>query len=604
MLTEEDGFDINERELRRLRTKNRWFLRSRRGASSPTGEESSGSAASSPAASPNVDGGDETHSLLDAEEETPGNDQSSLEDPTVQKSPDANKAKTPPFAEITLKNSRKDLRPKDANGNMKKFPSEMPVDEAKKVLCLDEKQYMHIREVFQQICHEEGVTKKTQAGPQVWERIKDRLTSDNPHLRQTILIDRENFNAKKLALDIVCTAVTKRIRVAESQVNFGDIKNVLGVNPEDFRQFKQCFHKLLADADFINKSVMTSPYEWEALKRQAAETTGLMHKLRTWGNDPESPELRRALDKLAQYVRKRLKEELAKNAAKQAVQEAKAKAQREFRQEFGIEEPKAKEQDSQSQKSPPNKSETDSRIEEQSGEAPARPSKTDQSRPSTKEKSGTKVAAGCFDGMQDESEASQITYAASGPAVRAVPPGPAPVMVQHQSSRMSGPPNGVPPPQRRFGSTLPTAMPLGPHGAHMGSSMLLQQNSATAYMEHQYAHPQYGVTASSQPAAFHPVPVPSAPPALAMFLRLHPTSTFTTSMAMWIGTLNTASIQELRRAAVEKFPSAICDRIEGMVKYSGGEIPLRVEDDQELHAYLTHVHPGTPTFAVRLMWRA
>ena len=74
-------------------------------------------------------------------------------------------------------------------------------------------------------------------------------------------------------------------------------------------------------------------------------------------------------------------------------------------------------------------------------------------------------------------------------------------------------------------------------------------------------------------------------------------------MPMWIGTLNTTSIQELRRAAVERFQGVVCSRVEGIVKHDGGEIPLQIESDQELMAYLSHIESNTPTFSVQLIWK-
>jgi len=80
---------------------------------------------------------------------------------------------------------------------------------------------------------------------------------------------------------------------------------------------------------------------------------------------------------------------------------------------------------------------------------------------------------------------------------------------------------------------------------------------------------------------------------------------------MWISTIESRSaIAQVRAAAVEKYPGAICFAIEGIVKDGkGGELPLPVNDEMELEAYLQHIsgnanvtgHSAAPTFVVQLM---
>ena len=62
------------------------------------------------------------------------------------------------------------------------------------------------------------------------------------------------------------------------------------------------------------------------------------------------------------------------------------------------------------------------------------------------------------------------------------------------------------------------------------------------------------------------------------------------------------SIQELRQAAVTKFPGAMCVRIEGIIKDAkGNELPLQIQGDDELGAYFAHMQGGSPTFSVQLV---
>lgn len=75
--------------------------------------------------------------------------------------------------------------------------------------------------------------------------------------------------------------------------------------------------------------------------------------------------------------------------------------------------------------------------------------------------------------------------------------------------------------------------------------------------------------------------------------------------SMWIATLNSRSVEELRSKAVAKSPApAVCVVVEGIVKDGmGGEVPLPIPGDTELGAYLEHMQEirGPPTFSVELV---
>jgi hypothetical protein len=91
---------------------------------------------------------------------------------------------------------------------------------------------------------------------------------------------------------------------------------------------------------------------------------------------------------------------------------------------------------------------------------------------------------------------------------------------------------------------------------------------------------------------------------MAIFFRLQPTSTVSDAPLMWVATLTSRSVEELRSKAVARSPGAMCVVIEGIIKDGmGGEVPLPIPGDTELGAYLDHMQEtrGPPTFSVELV---
>lgn len=72
---------------------------------------------------------------------------------------------------------------------------------------------------------------------------------------------------------------------------------------------------------------------------------------------------------------------------------------------------------------------------------------------------------------------------------------------------------------------------------------------------------------------------------------------------MWISTISSRTLDEVRSAAVEKFTDVVCVAVQGVIKDGkGGELVLAVHDDEQLEAYLAHVGGMlAPTFAVQLV---
>ena len=65
-----------------------------------------------------------------------------------------------------------------------RFPSETTLDESKAFLHLSNEQYTVVRDQFQAICEEQGIMKKTTAGPERWKTVQERLVNENEELQR------------------------------------------------------------------------------------------------------------------------------------------------------------------------------------------------------------------------------------------------------------------------------------------------------------------------------------------------------------------------------------------------------------------------------------
>ncbi|KAL9089242.1 MAG: hypothetical protein Q9165_005810 [Trypethelium subeluteriae] len=131
-------------------------------------------------------------------------------------------------------------------------------------------------------------------------------------------------------------------------------------------------------------------------------------------------------------------------------------------------------------------------------------------------------------------------------------------------------------------------------------SLLLAANDSSVTTESQdrrtlqSANPTY----PNNPYAPHNGPFP-------IFFRLNPLSQ-TAHLGqpvkqVWLASLTSGSIQELRYLAVKNFPHSAIDRIEGLVGDANGtNIPYVLDRDDELGAYLAHTTGGKTVFSVTI----
>ncbi|GAD99625.1 hypothetical protein AOR_1_1390084 [Paecilomyces variotii No. 5] len=319
----EEGFSIKERELMRVRAKNRWLLRVPNGMKSHTTVQ--------PQTTPTEEEG-----LLALQQEIYENDatfdgnQSLASRPTEQKPPSPGlspevlakrkerleRLQAESAERWATRKRRRRTRgwaglPADPPGPPR-FPSETTIDESKQYLNLDNAMYRQVRDHFQRICEEAGFIKKTIAGPERWQEAKDRLIRESPHLQSVFWEDPNQLDAKALALDVVCTDVTKRMRTLERRMTIAEAKNALGINPEESRQIRNAFYNTLK-ADHFTSKLEAGDEHWKELKEQWIRESELLQRILAPGlADPKHTIKLRAMEVLCRDVMKRLRDDQTK----------------------------------------------------------------------------------------------------------------------------------------------------------------------------------------------------------------------------------------------------------------------------------------------------
>ncbi|KAJ5698244.1 hypothetical protein N7462_000249 [Penicillium macrosclerotiorum] len=322
----EEGFMIKERELMRVRAKNRWLLRVPNGmktqpstATRDTQPEDEGLLA----LQQEVYKQDEAFDGVESLPPEPGT--SVTEQPSspglspevlAKRKERLDRLKSESAERWAARKRRRRTRgwaglPADPPGPPR-FPSETTIDESKRYLSLDNVMYRQIRDHFQGICEEAGFIKKTVAGPERWQAAKDRLIQESPHLQQVFNAEPNQRDAKALALDVVCTDVTKRMRTLERRMTIAEAKNALGINPEESRQIRNAFYDTLK-ADHFTSKLEAGDEHWQELKTQWICDSGLLQRILEPGAaDPEHTTKLKALEVLCRDVMKRLRDDQTK----------------------------------------------------------------------------------------------------------------------------------------------------------------------------------------------------------------------------------------------------------------------------------------------------
>ena len=318
-----EGFQIKERELMRVRAKNRWLLRV------PNGMKLRGP---TEAVVPQESEGDtgETSTVDDSLVTYDSAVPDSALQPTQPRaaspelSPDVTRKRKERYEKLQVesdekwaaKKRRRRTRgwaglPADPAGPPR-FPSETTIDESKQFLSLDAKLYREVRDHFQRICEDVGIVKKTIAGPERWQAAKDRLITENMHMQDVMWIDSTNSEAKGTALDVICTDVTKRMRTMERRMTIAEAKNILGVNPEQARQLRNGFYRILKNDHFTSK-LEAGDGHWKELQESWINGSPLLQLLLADETDGKKrAQQLKALEVLCRDVMKRLRDDQPK----------------------------------------------------------------------------------------------------------------------------------------------------------------------------------------------------------------------------------------------------------------------------------------------------
>ncbi|OQV09837.1 Clr5 domain-containing protein [Cladophialophora immunda] len=305
-----EGHDIKERELMRLRAKNRWLMRIPNGAK-PTAA-------------------DETEPRLEGQLIEGANTDESIAQPEQHPVPDdpppdfveRQKERLQELQAISDQRWREKKRrrrtkgyaglPPDPAGMPPRFPSETTLEESREILGLDPRQYRAIRDQFQSICDEEQIMQKTVAGIEKWQAVKDRLVRENTLLQAVMWHDTRNLQSKELALDVICTDVTKRIRTLGRRLTILESKKVLGLNPDQSRQVRGEFYEIL-ESEYYTSKLEMGPAKWKELKdRWIAGNAYLQSVLAPGENDPTHNRKLAAMELLCRDVMKRVRDDRAK----------------------------------------------------------------------------------------------------------------------------------------------------------------------------------------------------------------------------------------------------------------------------------------------------
>ena len=198
-----------------------------------------------------------------------------------------------------------------------RFPSETTIDEAKRILGLDHKAYVSLREQFQSICEQEKIRKKTEAGGDQWQHAKDRLVAENEILHPVFYTDEPvDHTQHNLALDVICSDVTKRMRTLTNRLTIQECKNILKTNPEEARRLRKSFEDILR-ADHFTSKLEAGPEHWNELKaRWLDQSTHLKELLREGEADPEHELQNKAMELICRDVMKRLRDEHTRKDSK------------------------------------------------------------------------------------------------------------------------------------------------------------------------------------------------------------------------------------------------------------------------------------------------
>lgn len=189
-----------------------------------------------------------------------------------------------------------------------RYPSELTMEESKNELGLDRLLYHEMRSIFEEICRNNNVVKKTLCGAETWKSVKEQLISQFQHLQPIFWgTDAADLNQtqKPMALDLICMDVTKKIRTVGTRITITDAKNILGLTPQEGRDIRFAFDAILKGDHFVSKLEVPKEH-WDALKEKWISESPRLQQIIAGGDaDPDLPAKLRSLESIASDVQKR-----------------------------------------------------------------------------------------------------------------------------------------------------------------------------------------------------------------------------------------------------------------------------------------------------------
>ena len=451
-----------------------------------------------------------------------------------------------------------------------RFPSETTLTEAKAILQLDKNAYKEMREKFYNICVNANVYKKTLIGPERWEVLKDQLVRESMPLR-AVMWDPADMEKKRLAIEIIACDVTKLIRTQSAAVSVVDAKVILGLNPEEGRLVREQLYNILARERFTSKHEEGMEY-FEELKQRWLEGSEELRKAVAAGpSDPEYQRKMKAINTLCRDATRRYRDDMIRKGTTPGILTPREKK------------PRARATPKQSEKA--------------AGKKAASSTSTPAPAPE----------------LVSEPTPEIVPAAEPAPAATPVPPS--------QRKRRGRPPGSRTKNKSHphVESRLVLADSEEPQAdqqmveAQLGAGVPAVAGTQNPFIDEQYVQ---GYAAAQQAQSYQQQQrqpqqpqrqqaAPASAGGFAAFFRLNSASVmmFPGVQTQWIVPLSSRAMADVRAAALQKTPGGLCYKIEGIIKDGkGGELPLPVSDQGELETYLQHVEgSGAPTFNVHVV---
>ena len=441
-----------------------------------------------------------------------------------------------------------------------RFPSELTLGESIVELSLDKQQYKIVRQNFEQICQEHNVVKKTICGPEKWNEVKNELINRFPQL-QTIFWSPGSTvvsqTQKPMALDVICMDVTKRLRTSGQHVTIADAKNTLGLTPEEGREVRLAFDAILK-ADFFTGKLESTKEHWEELKDKWIKgSTRLRMALSLGQADPAYLSKIKAIESIARDVQKRNRDYQTKRV---------------FPREG-------------SAKTPPPRSGSSNR-------APPSSKSKGSKEPKLARKLKTPAQ---FEGLQtkqaqssDDALVQQLSHTDNTNA---------PVMPISGADPMSTLAS------QALAQGLPSQIPVKDYTGMQIDPSLLEAASLPSHQHQQdYSNDHEIFTQLQQATSALPQPAQKS-----IYFRLSEASVqkFPSAPKIWLDTLPVGNhdvnyIRSLALAKTSLERVASVQRIEGLATGEGAE-RWEIGEDDELEAYLLHVGTGKATFVLEII---